>query len=424
MRFLKYPSLGVALCCVSAPVLAVETGVSAGITTQWTDNVRLSEDNRESDWLETLNLGANLDGSDTFYQYGTRYDVSYEHYQNGSYGDNSYYNGNAFINLFLLPGRITWYFGVQSETTLLKSTVPNTPDNRDQRTMYTTSPSLTLILLPRDQVVLSGQATKVDYRESAQSDSDRAGGNLQWVHTLSPLTQLTATASQQQVNFDTATDYESVSYQLGIKRRINGGSVDVAGGKNTIKPVVGDQLDGSNYQANIRWNDEVHAWGFQAYRDLTDTSIGLSGNFDTTGFITPSEIDTSQVELVTRTRYNLDYTFTPIRTFSVNANVYWDDERVQNNVRDTLRKGGGLTFTRELTQGTRVRANYGYEHTDTDEASTLRTDIVRRYRVTLERDFQKRLRVSGWIGRQEADSSDHTTKYEEHVVGIDAVLTI
>ena len=417
MRLLKYPSLGVALYCISIQAFGVETGVTAGLSTEWNDNVYLSSTDRQHDWLETLTLDANLNGSESSYQYGTRYNLSYKHYQNGSYGSNSYYNGNAFLNLVLVPERLQWYSSVESATTLIDSTQPNIPTNRDQRTTYMTSPMLTLISLPRDNLTLSAQASKVDYRESGQSDSDRAGGNLTWTHTLSPLTQFSLMASHQKVNFTTVPDYKIVSYQAGIMRKINGGDVEIDAGRSKITPNDGSEIEGASYTANINWSSQEHSWHFQAYRDLTDSTQGLSGSFGSTGFVTPTDVNTGQVDIIVRTRYGLDYTYTPIATLRINSSLNWDDQKSKTRNADTLRKSASFGVSRDLSQDLSAGFDFSYEHNQTDQLLLSQIDIIKRYRITLEKDFQKKLKVSGWIGRQEDNRNLTGGDYEQHVIG-------
>ncbi len=426
MRGVKYPSVGLALFCVATPGLSLEKGISGGLSTEWTDNVYLTANDRRNDVLETLNLGANLADQESLYQYGLDYIVDYERYERESYDATTSYNGTAFLNLSFLPRRFEWYSAVQSETTLVQSSSADTPDNRDQRDMFMTSPRLTVISLPRDTVTLAAEAEKVVFRESDQSDSDRLGGDLTWVHALSPLLDLNAKASQQQVDFDVASDYDTTNYQVGFTRRINGGSISVAAGKTTIEPETGEKFDGAQYQADANWSSEPHSLTFQAYRDLTDTSVGLAGEVETTGQVTPADIETGDVTLVTRTHYLAGYGYGFTGSFSINTNLYFDEEQAEDDSTDVIRKGIGLIASRELSPEMRASFEFDFERydsTDIDAIPVEQVDYTRRYIISFERDFYERLRANVWLRREESNRELDVASYEQHAVGAGLQVT-
>lgn len=426
MRGVKFPTLGVALFCVATPAMSLEKGITAGVNAEWTDNVFLTADDRRNDWRESVTFGANLSDEESFYQYGVDYNLSHDRYQRDSFDPATFYSGTAFLNLSLVPRRFEWYSAVQSETTLLESSAVNTPDNRDQRDMITTSPTLTLLALQRDTVAVSGQATKVMFRESDESDSERVGGDVSWTHAISSLLDVSLTASQQQVDFDAAEDYDTTNYRLGIERRINGGSIELSAGQTTITPELGEEFDGAQYEANINWSREPHTLFFQAYHDLTDSTVGLAGSFDTGGLASPAEVDTGEVELVKRTRYTTGYGYGVTGSFNVTTTLYQDKEEAEDGSSETIRKGVGILAVREMTPEMRAGFEFNFERydsTDFEAVVVSELDYTRRYRLNLERDFFERLRAELWLQREESDRELDVASYEQHAVGASLEFT-
>lgn len=421
MRGVKYPSVGMMLFCVSVPAFsAVETGLTAGVTGEWTDNVFYSAGERRNDWRETLNLGANLNGAETVYQYGIDYNVAHDRYQRDSYDPITNYDGTAFLNLSLLPGRFEWYSSVTSSTTLLEGSGADTPDNRDQRDQFLTSPRLALIALPRDRVLLSGEAEKIQFRESEQSDSDRVGGDLAWTHLLSPLLDLTASASLQQVDFDLAEDYDSTNYRMGFVRRINGGSFGASVGQTTLTPEFSEEFDGLQYEANFNWGVDRHSVYAQASRDLTDSSVGLQSESLVAPGLETQDADTNEVDLVTMTYFTLGYGYTVQGSFAFNLNVYHDEEASEDESRDIVRDGVGFIATRELGPEMRASFEFNYQRYDSHDQVMVpvdQVDYTRSYRLSLERDFYEQLTARLWLGREESDREVALANYEVHVVG-------
>ncbi|HVL00815.1 MAG TPA: hypothetical protein VM553_13425 [Dongiaceae bacterium] len=422
MRGVKYPTLGMMLFCVSQPGMsAVETGITAGVSAEWSDNVFLTSSDRRNDWVESLDLGANLEDQETYYQYGLDYTISHERYERDSFDEVTNYNGTANLNLAPFPRRFEWNNSIQSEVTRRSSVGLNTPDNRDQRNVYTTSPSLALILLPRDQVRLIGNAEKVTFREADSSDSDRAGANVDWTHSVSSLLDLSLNVSQEKVQFDQDEDYQSTDYHLGINRRINGGNIRLALGHVKVEPEFSEETSDPQYQADIDWSNRLHSVFFQAYHDITDSSIGASSFFEPdTQFETPNDVNTDEVTIVRRTRYTVGYTYGSEGSYAISPSIYVDDEEAVDDSSDTLRKGFALLMSRNLSVETRAYFAFNYARDDTKDFQPVQTqqvDYTRNYRLGLDKSFTEGLAAQFWITREDSNREGDDEDYEVHTVG-------
>lgn len=423
MRGVKYPSVGMVLLCVSSPGFsAVETGVTAGLSAEWTDNVFLTNQDRRNDWVETIDLGADLQDQETLYQYAVDYSVSHDRYERGSFDSTTYYNGRANLNLSPFPRRFEWNNSIQSETTTRDSSALNTPENRDQRNRYTTSPSLALILLPRDRVSLIGNAERVTFRESDGSDSDRAGANLDWTHAATSLLDLSLNVGQEKVQFERDEDYRSTDYHLGINRRINGGNVWLALGHVKVEPEISEETDEPQYEANIEWSNQLHLLTFRAYHDVTDSSVGASRFFEPSDNIElPNDVNTDEVEIVKRTRYSLGYGYGMEGRYSINPSLYLDDEEAVDGSSDTLRKGFNLLMERNISAQMRASFEFNFARDDNKDVletvTTQRVDYSKFYRLALAHDFYESVGAEFWITREDADRQLDAEDYEVHTVG-------
>ena len=424
MRGVKYPSLGVVLFCVSSPGLAaVETGVTAGLSAEWTDNVSLTNQDRRNDWVETVDIGAELQDQETYYQYAVDYAISHERYERGSFDASTNYNGTANLNLSIIPRRFEWNNSIQSETTTRDSSALNTPENRDQRNVYSTSPSLVLLLLARDRLTLIGNAEKATFRESGDSESDRAGANLDWTHAATSLLDLSLNVGQEKVQFEQDEDYRSTDYFLGINRRINGGNIWLSLGHVTGEPEVSEETDEPQYEANIDWSNQLHSVTFLAYHDVTDSSVGASRFFEPSDDIDiPNDVNTDDVQIVRRTRYALSYGYGTESTYTISPSIYLDDEEAVDESSDTLRKGFNLLMERTISSQMRASFEFNIARNDNKDVvetvSTQQVDYSRLYRLALARDFYESLGAEFWITREDADRELDAEDYEVHTVGM------
>lgn len=404
-----------------APVAhGVELTLNAGAQLEWTDNVFASSTERRNDLLETVFFGADVEDSDASYQYGIGYTISHERYQRDSFAAENYYSGEAFLLWMPLPGRFDWRFDVQSDVTQRNSQGALTPANRDQRTTYSTTPRLVLLSLPRDNVYVEGNASRITFREDEGNDSDRIGGTLGWEHALSTLTSLSLSGSQEQVTFDDeGSDYERNRYSLGVVRQINGGSVSLSAGQTELEPEDSDKLRGANAAANITWGNGIHTFSLDASRDLTDTSAGFGDWADGETF-NPGDVNTGEVALVTRTRISLADTYRFSQTVDLLAMVYSDSEQSDDETTDADRLGLSLRAVKNLSETLSVRAEYSYERDE--DLVTEQVERTSTYELAMDQRFEDRIFVSGWLRREAATNDIDDLGYEVHTVGLSGGL--
>lgn len=410
---------GITISLLIPAAQAAELTLSAGGELEWTDNVYASGSDKRNDLLETLYVGAEVEDSDASYAYRVGYLISHERYERDSFDAETYYVGDAFFLWTPLPGRFDWRFAVGSEVTQRSSQGASTPDNRDQRTTYSTTPRLVLLSLPRDNLYLEGNASKVTFREEEGNDSERAGGTLGWQHTLSELTMFSVTGSHEQVTFDDAGDYDRDSYSLGVTRQINGGSISLTGGRTELTPEQGDSFEGTNAAANITWGNDIHLFALDATRDLSDTSAGF-GDWAGGGIFSPGEVNTGEVTLVTRTRISLSDTYRFNPTLTLFGMVYDDKEVSEDETTDLERVGVALRAVKNITAETDFRIEAGFEQSD--DQLLGREEKTSVYLLAIDKRFDERATVSGWIRRESADNDLDDLDYEVHSIGVSAGL--
>jgi hypothetical protein len=396
---------------------AFELTLFAGAELEWTDNVFLSDQNKRNDLLEVINVGARAEEAEAWYTVNINYDISYEQYERESYDAETYFNGAASINLIPLPDRFEWLFSVESETTLSQSVLPDTPDNRDQRNTYTTAPRLTLLSLPRDDVYLTAEASKVTFRNATDSESDRLGGSLSWLHALSSLTGLNVSAGYEKVNFEVSEDYEREYYNIGFDRELKSGAFSISAGQTRLTPEFTEELDGLNFLASLEWGLDAHTLRIEAAHDLTDTSVafeeGVRTEFEQ---FSVDDVNTAEVDIITRTRLTLSDTYSPNRTSSIYGEIYTDQEKSETDDSETDRAGGVLTFRREMRPGLNAELMLAYEKSR--ELPTEIEDDTANIRLSLAKQFGEPLTVASWIEREDSDSDIDLLDYEAHRVGI------
>ena len=411
---------GAAVSLLAPLAHGADLTITAGAEFEWTDNVFASSSERRNDLVESLTFGADAEDSEASYSYNIGYQMSHERYERDSFAAENYYTGDASLLWFPLPGRFDWRFEVASEVTQRSSQGALTPDNRDQRTTYSTAPRLVLFSTPRDMVYIGTNASKVTFREDDGNDSDRFGGTVGWLHTLSSLTALVFMTNHEEINFEDVEDYQRSSYSFGVNRQINGGSVSIAAGQTELVPEESETRKGMNATGNIEWSNLTHSLSMVLSRDLTDTSSSFGG-WAEGGDFTPGDVNTGELALVTRTRISLADVFRVSPTLEFSMMVYSESEKSDDDTTDIDRKGTSLRATKSLSIETSVRAEYSYERDD--DLALNSVERTSTYRLALDKRYGSRVTVSGWVRREASKSDVDDFGYEVHAVGVSGLVS-
>ena len=417
MGIKKQLVIGAAALAYMQGAYSLELTLLGGAELEWTDNVYLSNENRRNDLLETIRAGVRAEDSDTWYELNLDYEASHERYERESFDAETYYSGAASVLLIPLPDRFDWLFSVESTTTQRDSVLADTPDNRDQRNIYRTAPRLVLLALSRDTVALNAEASRITFRDDEESESNRVGGSLTWDHQLSVLTSLNLTGGHQKVNFELAEDYERDSYSLGFTRQINNGTISLSAGQTRLTPEESEELEGANYMGSIEWGTDLHSFRFDAIHDLTDTSAGFASGVNTSPeFLSPTDINTGEVDIITRTRFSLSDTYLVTGATTLYGMIYNDDEESETDPADTTeRTGGVLSVRRGLNPDVDLELAGRYEKSR-EGVDEIEDDTVN-IRLSLYKRFGEQVTLAGWLEREEGDGEVDEQDYEVHRVG-------
>lgn len=405
--------------------LAMNLTWTGGAELEWTDNVHHRSDDHRSDLMERLRVGVLGEELGSWYQFNIEYEAAHERYERDSFDPETYYTGAGNLLLIPLPGRFDWLFSVESAVTQSNAGFPDTPDNLDQRTIYSTTPRLTLLSLARDTVAVSATASKVDFRNSEGSESKRLSGDLTWTHQVSLLTATNVIVGQEKVDFDDEQDYTREYYMLGFTRQLNRGDLSLSAGQTRVKPDGGQEFDGMNFQATFNWSNGPHALALAAHRDLTDTGAGLRGvTGDIPDYLSPGEVNTGDVAVVTRTRVSLSDTYTLSGLTTLHGAIYADKEEAEQRedaASDSERVGVMLAYRRALTPQWHMSLMGRYEQSvEGVDDNEDRTNAVT---LDLTRNFGERLAMRAWLEREESENDIGTLDYVAHSIGLALTAT-
>lgn len=416
-------TLFAALMMVSHCVMAaIENQVSVGMGLESDDNVYKTDILERKDTIARVMLNADLGQKDTITDWGINYNLFHEKYLDDSFQDQNYYNGQGFLNVTLIPSRLTWLNTIGSSVTSRgQGRDLDLPTNRDQRNSYSTSLDYDVISNSKD--TLSAQITysQFEFREANQNGSDRVLFNLDWDHAVSKVTNAGAGCNTENVEFDVGQSYDAFECVVHAGRRISNGGLNLEVGQRTIEP-DGDieSVDGLVYTVSLDWDSGPNRLKLQATQDLVDTSVGLFNHrFDSDQNDTLDQ-NTDNIDITERRRTQIDYRYRLSGVSEIKAQAFIDvDDRFRSDGNNE-RKGARLNYLSALTPTLNFIGEYRFlRRLNTIDSPAGRLTYTSVYTLTLEKTFSRHLLVAGNIRSEDQRSKEILDKYSLLAFGID-----
>lgn len=250
-----------------------------GVGLEAHDNAGLVHTDEESDTKRVITADVGYKKDDGVLNADINYLASYSDYVHDVQGDETAINGHSALTWQIAPRQFDAVLYHQITQQLTDRRGLNVESNREERSVVTAGVDGYLHISPVDSVVLAPRFSKVHYQESDNSDSKRASMAATWDHKLNRVSALDLQATYDDVKFDDGiNDYRSPGMMLSFKTALSRLSYQVGLGGSRINRDTGKDFSGSKAIAGIDYKgEEGQEWGASYVRQLTDTSIGLSG---------------------------------------------------------------------------------------------------------------------------------------------------
>jgi hypothetical protein len=272
--------LGVIVSSLAYPVFATsDLSLSVGVGLEAHDNAGLTNTDEKSDTKRLIDADIGYKKTDGAVNIDMGYAVEYGDYQHDVQSDETAINGKTAITWLIAPRRFDAVLYHQISQQLTDRRGLDVANNREERSVITAGVDGFLHLSNVDSLVLSPRFADVRFRDSDNSNSQRSTMTAALDHKISQVSALDLTASYDHVTFDdSVNDYNSPGLMLTFRTALSRLSYQIGLGANRINRDTGGDVNGSTVHAAIDYKgDEGRDWGASYVRQLTDTSIGLSG---------------------------------------------------------------------------------------------------------------------------------------------------
>ena len=206
---------------------------------EYSNNVRLTRDNRQQDWMTVLQAGFSVQEARGQDWYGyIRTQGEYRKYLRQTYDDETRAQMAANMTATLLPRSLSWTVEDYYGQTLINSRSPDVPNNISNVNVFQTGPNVGLDFSSVDSLGLAARGGS--YRiEPGRTDARLLSAEENYTRRVSEITAVSVIARQSSVDFELDADnrdYTRRDFLARIQRRTVADTVTVESGRSRITP--------------------------------------------------------------------------------------------------------------------------------------------------------------------------------------------
>ncbi len=410
-------ALAALLLLVSPYSQALEFGVSLGYLLEHSDNSLRSPDNELSDRVHAPSLDLSAEHSGPKLLLSGDYNLTRRQYQRDTYDDENLVTGHAALEWYLLPGRLEFVAENIRAQTLIQSSAPDTPSNRQVLALTSAGPNLYLRgFRSPDSIQFEQRFVEIRARVT-DTDSLRRISTATYEMPLSQVTQLALEGNYTSVDFRNSlvADY-SRWHALGRWRR-QGALVDMnlglgraevqREGRADLGRTIGDFLlvyhpvSTSSLSLLVQRDQQDHA--LELMRDIGVAGAPLPGE--------PQNADSDLNEIFTYTSVSLGWEHSFGRNL-LRTELFADRQDYEDVPRDQNRRGGGIIIDRQLRP--RLHADTIFRRIRISQPDLDRVDWENRLELGLRWQPWRRLHLGVRAGYETRSSDEATFEFSEY----------
>lgn len=401
------------LCCVSQVVAAAETqfGINAGVG--YSDNIRRTESNPQSETIGRAGTDFSLFQDSKRLYANVFADGQYLNYFHNTFDPEFVGNASALVNFRIAPSRFEWLLQDNFGQVRTDAFSPATPDNRENVNYLTTGPTFTIRAGEQARVLFLGRASNVDYQHS-RADNNRFSIGLQAVRDLSVASHVSANAQVDRIKYKDAPASDFDNQQAYIRYELNGSRTQFNGdlGYNKIKQ---GNLESNGLLLRVDFARKLTAsstFRVGAAREFTDAANSFRS-------IQPSGGATGDIQAVVptsnpfvSTRGNIGWEFSRQRTGIGIEGSYAKEAYELQPTSDRRRTTANVRLLRRLAPGFSLSLTgfYTKEQFDntiggfTDKSAMLAAQWQASRKIALEMQYQRNNRANDVAGSSYAEN--------------------
>ena len=378
-----------------------ETSLLLGASLRYDDNAARSEKNKQSDVRQDFNANLFFKDPGRYYELAAEYAAVHSRYREDSQDERTSLSGIGSLTLFNQKRTLGWLFRDDESETLQNSQLPDSTQNRQRRSIFTTGPTWGVDLTARNRLSLSSHYSLVR-QDGDGLDSDRWQHSINWAQQVSQKTFISLDVAHNEVEAKNQSDidYKQGDAYLGFERLINGGKFTVQAGYSRIDR---DQAEEDTTAPFYRLSLTTESLGGDTYVEaqtkLTDRSIGDLG-FRAESDLQGIDLDTLQsyetntLDIVTQNQIVLIHKRKIFSNTSITLSLNFDEFDYENVDVTEERKSAFISWNTRLANNMELNAKLSKIDFSDSEFGIENEQETTKFNINLVKSFAKGFRGS------------------------------
>lgn len=399
----------------SGHLAAEPVQLSGGVESRFSDNMRRSSSNEESDIETRANVTVGYAGDTGTCQTDLGGTLGYSYWLDDTYDPELDAELSLFSACELAQG-FSWEVEDNLREVLITTQQASTPNNITRKNIFSTGPVYNLNLTERDQLNLRARFENTEFEDDVQADSNRLTGTVGWNHLFSQTLNGGLSFNTSRTEYDNDIEFDrntaSINFtNLWPATRLTGSlGISELESKYPSGTQTSDGFVGS-LSVTREINPSADAY-LELSRELTDQTSDFDVRFEEFSF---NLRETTGVE-VTLIRLGLNQRFSD--GSSVNASVFADRSDFLRTDEQEDSYGTDVVYRRPITptvdavfNGRLQHYRYGFDDTN---------DNLYSFDAGLDYRASRRVTFRGAIGHEGRESDVSGREYQENwvLVGI------
>lgn len=404
---------GTGLLLLSSPADARPVQMTAGLDNRFSDNMRRSADNEQSDVETRATLGIDYQSDPGTCNAGLSGNLGYGYWWDKTYDARTYTDLGFDGNCKLTDG-LLWRLSDELHDVTLNTRAADTPDNTTRKNVVSTGPQYTIRLGALDNLVLSALYENTEYNQTSEPDSNRVIGSAAWNHLFDQTLTGGLSASTNRARLDTGEDIDRNTANVTFTKTWPATRVSGALGVSELKSSRGSVSQTSNgFVGNLSLQRQINPsadFYLTLSRELTDQNSTYDVQYEGYTF---NLQETSGVR-VTSVRTGIT------KRYSDGSNL---DTSISADRSDYLRSGDQEDSTRFAVGYTRpivpqLSLNLSGQMSYLKFQQDNRDDRIVNLTAGLTYQASRRFSLVGRIGHNNRTSDDSTQEYQENWISL------
>jgi len=423
------------LFAVSPFVASLELSTSLYSDISYSNNIKRSSTNTVDDVSQTVGLSVVMLEKRKRFNADASFKLEEKHfYKNTFENQTSLTTGFGIFNFDIIENFLNWRTSF-TRTQVLRSAFDNdTPDNRENRNILRSGPSITYRINRESSLAFSANYTNVENSDVQSADTERINGVIGYSYAFNSTTSLSLNSQYDEIfDADGGAELKNTNINFGLVRQIAQGQLAFNYGRTKTRSDLSDAVTGNFFDIGfVRKQVYWHDLSVQYREDLSDTSIGFEA--DEEGFensLGESEGEAgsalssvsshgvgSNLDVVKRKRLNVSMSRV-LGRYQYELTGFWENEVYEALSNDSIGRGFSLALNQNIVPDLRVGLSYSFVINDYLDQPLIGKDRTGTYRLSSKYGLTPELDVSGFLGYEiRMNSSNQVREYEVFSTGL------